>query len=210
MRLKFPFSVRHIVFIAVRTRSTGSTSWSQQCTLKVTCPAPDGSVHIPFWFNLHKWKGRGAVYSCQCFLKPQFMYHFQCVVFRNMSLNKTEILPRFLWLLRPVIWYNQCVFLRCEICRESKIASSEKMRIGGTTEMAWMQICDPSDKEKGHYSIEISDGETTHTRTFDLSGQGNAEVKCLSVQSLIYNISYIIYNGFSYLFYLPLHLFHCL
>uniref|UniRef100_A0A3Q3WZA1 Uncharacterized protein n=1 Tax=Mola mola TaxID=94237 RepID=A0A3Q3WZA1_MOLML len=56
---------------------------------------------------------------------------------------------------------------------ESKIASSEKMRIGGTAEMAWMQICDPSDKEKGHYSIEISDGVTTHTRTFDLSGQYN-------------------------------------
>uniref|UniRef100_A0A3B3UZF3 Myomesin 2a n=1 Tax=Poecilia latipinna TaxID=48699 RepID=A0A3B3UZF3_9TELE len=56
--------------------------------------------------------------------------------------------------------------------KESKIASSEKMRIGGTAEMAWMQICDPSDKEKGHYAIEISDGVTTHTRTFDLSGQG--------------------------------------
>uniref|UniRef100_UPI003AADEF31 M-protein, striated muscle n=1 Tax=Centroberyx gerrardi TaxID=166262 RepID=UPI003AADEF31 len=55
--------------------------------------------------------------------------------------------------------------------RDSKIASSEKMRIGGTAEMAWMQICDPSDKEKGHYSIEISDGVQTHTRTFDLSGQ---------------------------------------
>ncbi|XP_068583610.1 M-protein, striated muscle isoform X2 [Cebidichthys violaceus] len=53
----------------------------------------------------------------------------------------------------------------------SKIASSEKMRIGGTAEMAWMQICDPSDKEKGNYSIEISDGVQTHTRAFDLSGQ---------------------------------------
>uniref|UniRef100_A0A672ZUS1 Myomesin-2-like n=1 Tax=Sphaeramia orbicularis TaxID=375764 RepID=A0A672ZUS1_9TELE len=55
--------------------------------------------------------------------------------------------------------------------KESKIASSEKMRIGGTAEMAWMQICDPSDKEKGSYSIEISDGVKTHTRSFDLSGQ---------------------------------------
>ncbi|XP_054634117.1 M-protein, striated muscle isoform X2 [Dunckerocampus dactyliophorus] len=55
--------------------------------------------------------------------------------------------------------------------RESKIASSEKMRIGGTAEMAWMQICDPSDKEKGLYTIEICDGVKTHSRTFDLSGQ---------------------------------------
>uniref|UniRef100_A0A8C4HXX3 Myomesin 2a n=1 Tax=Dicentrarchus labrax TaxID=13489 RepID=A0A8C4HXX3_DICLA len=60
--------------------------------------------------------------------------------------------------------------------KESKIASSEKMRIGGTAEMAWMQICDPSDKEKGHYSIEISDGVQTHTRTFDLSGQDRGRV----------------------------------
>ncbi|XP_072320005.1 M-protein, striated muscle isoform X2 [Eucyclogobius newberryi] len=55
--------------------------------------------------------------------------------------------------------------------KESKIASSEKMRIGGMAEMAWMQICDPSDKEKGQYAMEISDGVQTHTRTFDLSGQ---------------------------------------
>uniref|UniRef100_A0A8C9ZCF8 Myomesin 2a n=1 Tax=Sander lucioperca TaxID=283035 RepID=A0A8C9ZCF8_SANLU len=59
---------------------------------------------------------------------------------------------------------------------ESKIASSEKMRIGGTAEMAWMQICDPSDKEKGNYSIEISDGVQTHTRSFDLSGQDRGRV----------------------------------
>ncbi|XP_077380035.1 myomesin-2 isoform X5 [Festucalex cinctus] len=55
--------------------------------------------------------------------------------------------------------------------KESKIASSEKMRIGGTSEMAWMQICDPSDREKGLYTIEISDGVKTYARTFDLSGQ---------------------------------------
>lgn len=73
------------------------------------------------------------------------------------------------------------VMCSCDInYRESKIASSEKMRIGGAAEMAWMQICDPSDKEKGHYSIEISDGVTTHTRTFDLSGQGNAHVHLYS------------------------------
>uniref|UniRef100_A0A3P8X4I4 Myomesin 2a n=1 Tax=Cynoglossus semilaevis TaxID=244447 RepID=A0A3P8X4I4_CYNSE len=59
--------------------------------------------------------------------------------------------------------------------KESKIASSEKMRIGGTAEMAWMQICDPTDKEKGNYTMEISDGVKTHIRTFDLSGQAYTE-----------------------------------
>uniref|UniRef100_A0A672L2N0 Myomesin-2-like n=2 Tax=Sinocyclocheilus grahami TaxID=75366 RepID=A0A672L2N0_SINGR len=60
--------------------------------------------------------------------------------------------------------------------RESKISSSEKMRIGGTSEMAWMQICEPTDKEKGHYTIEIHDGKKSHSRTFDLSGQGNVQM----------------------------------
>lgn len=65
-------------------------------------------------------------------------------------------------------WYNLWCF------RESKISSSEKMRIGGTSEMAWMQICEPTDREKGQYTIEIHDGKTAHTRSFDLSGQGNS------------------------------------
>ncbi|KAG7492958.1 hypothetical protein MATL_G00020940 [Megalops atlanticus] len=55
--------------------------------------------------------------------------------------------------------------------KESKISSSEKMRIGGTSEMAWMQICEPTDKEKGHYTIEILDAKKSHSRSFDLSGQ---------------------------------------
>ncbi|ROI84220.1 Myomesin-2 [Anabarilius grahami] len=62
--------------------------------------------------------------------------------------------------------------------RESKISSSEKMRIGGTAEMAWMQICEPTDKEKGHYTIEIHDGIKSHSRTFDLSGQGKWRLDC--------------------------------
>uniref|UniRef100_A0A671Q7G1 Myomesin-2-like n=1 Tax=Sinocyclocheilus anshuiensis TaxID=1608454 RepID=A0A671Q7G1_9TELE len=62
--------------------------------------------------------------------------------------------------------------------RDSKISSSEKMRIGGTSEMAWMQICEPTDKEKGHYTIEIHDGKKSHSRTFDLSGQGKWNLTC--------------------------------
>uniref|UniRef100_A0A8C1KZ41 Myomesin 2a n=1 Tax=Cyprinus carpio TaxID=7962 RepID=A0A8C1KZ41_CYPCA len=62
--------------------------------------------------------------------------------------------------------------------RESKISSSEKMRIGGTSEMAWMQICEPTDREKGHYTIEIHDGKKSHSRTFDLSGQGKCVQMC--------------------------------
>ncbi|KAM8953833.1 myomesin-2 isoform 3-T3 [Pelodytes ibericus] len=55
--------------------------------------------------------------------------------------------------------------------RESKIASSEKMRIGGTDDYAWLQICEPTEKDKGKYTFELFDAKTSHKRTIDLSGQ---------------------------------------
>ncbi|XP_018430419.1 PREDICTED: myomesin-2 [Nanorana parkeri] len=59
----------------------------------------------------------------------------------------------------------------CWYQRESKISSSEKIRIGGTDEYAWMQICEPTEKDKGKYTFEIYDAKTSHKRTVDLSGQ---------------------------------------
>uniref|UniRef100_A0A4W5RYJ1 Myomesin 2a n=1 Tax=Hucho hucho TaxID=62062 RepID=A0A4W5RYJ1_9TELE len=53
--------------------------------------------------------------------------------------------------------------------KDSKISSSEKMRIAGTAEMAWMQIREPSEKEKGHYSIQIMDATKSFSLTSDLS-----------------------------------------
>lgn len=56
--------------------------------------------------------------------------------------------------------------------RESKISSGEKMRIGGSEEVAWMQICEPTEKDKGNYTFELFDGKESYKRTLDLSGQG--------------------------------------
>ena len=55
---------------------------------------------------------------------------------------------------------------------ETKLSSSEKVVIGGTPSMAVMEIIEPVDKDKGVYSIQISDAEKTDTRTLDLSGDG--------------------------------------
>uniref|UniRef100_A0A8C3IAL4 Myomesin 2 n=1 Tax=Chrysemys picta bellii TaxID=8478 RepID=A0A8C3IAL4_CHRPI len=56
--------------------------------------------------------------------------------------------------------------------RESKVSSGEKMRIGGSEEVAWLQICEPTEKDKGKYTFEIFDGKESHKRMLDLSGQG--------------------------------------
>ncbi|XP_014384175.1 PREDICTED: myomesin-2 [Myotis brandtii] len=55
--------------------------------------------------------------------------------------------------------------------KDAKIASSEHMRAGGSEEMAWLQICEPTEKDKGKYTFEISDGTDNHQRSLDLSGQ---------------------------------------
>ncbi|KAM4693674.1 myomesin-2 isoform 1-T1 [Discoglossus pictus] len=55
--------------------------------------------------------------------------------------------------------------------RESKISSSEKMRIGGTDDYAWLEIREPTEKDKGKYTFEIFDAKTSYKRTVDLSGQ---------------------------------------
>ncbi|XP_045677304.1 myomesin-2 [Phyllostomus hastatus] len=55
--------------------------------------------------------------------------------------------------------------------KDAKVASSEHMRIGGSEEMAWLQICEPSEKDKGKYTFEIFDGKDNHQRSLDLSGQ---------------------------------------
>ncbi|XP_066459687.1 myomesin-2 isoform X2 [Eleutherodactylus coqui] len=60
-----------------------------------------------------------------------------------------------------VAWYQ----------RDSKISSSDKMRIGGTDEFAWLQICEPTEKDKGKYTFEIFDAKTSYKRNVDLSGQ---------------------------------------
>lgn len=48
------------------------------------------------------------------------------------------------------------------------------MRAGGSEEVAWLQICEPTEKDKGKYTFEISDGKENHQRSLDLSGAGEA------------------------------------
>lgn len=46
------------------------------------------------------------------------------------------------------------------------------MRAGGSEEVAWLQICEPTEKDKGKYTFEIFDGKENHQRSLDLSGAG--------------------------------------
>uniref|UniRef100_A0A673II11 Myomesin 2a n=1 Tax=Sinocyclocheilus rhinocerous TaxID=307959 RepID=A0A673II11_9TELE len=72
--------------------------------------------------------------------------------------------------------------------KDSKIAASERMRIGGNPAMATLEMVEPTDKDKGMYTIEIVDPEKTHSRTLDLSGQlYSITPDTLGGPALIYN-----------------------
>ncbi|XP_061621977.1 myomesin-2 isoform X2 [Phyllopteryx taeniolatus] len=60
-----------------------------------------------------------------------------------------------------IVWYHG----------EKKLCHSDKIVIGGTPAMATMEVIEPSEKDKGKYSIVITDPEDSHKRTLDLSGE---------------------------------------
>uniref|UniRef100_A0A8C3KCJ1 Myomesin 2 n=1 Tax=Calidris pygmaea TaxID=425635 RepID=A0A8C3KCJ1_9CHAR len=60
--------------------------------------------------------------------------------------------------------------------RESKISSGEKMKIGGGEDVAWLQIGEPTEKDKGNYTFEIFGDKESYKRTLDLSGQDRGKV----------------------------------
>ncbi|KAK1791436.1 hypothetical protein P4O66_013449 [Electrophorus voltai] len=68
--------------------------------------------------------------------------------------------------------------------KDSKISSFERMRVGGTPAMASLEIVEPTERDKGVYTFQITDAEKTYTRTLELSGQGN--VYLLTVFSLFF------------------------
>ncbi|XP_072236495.1 myomesin-2 [Leuresthes tenuis] len=53
---------------------------------------------------------------------------------------------------------------------ETKLSHSNKTVIGGNPAMATMEVIEPVDKDKGPYSIVITNSENSHKRTLDLSG----------------------------------------
>uniref|UniRef100_A0AAX7UKN7 Myomesin 2 n=1 Tax=Astatotilapia calliptera TaxID=8154 RepID=A0AAX7UKN7_ASTCA len=59
---------------------------------------------------------------------------------------------------------------------ETKLSHSDKIVIGGTPAMATMEVVEPVEKDKGKYSIVITDPENSHKRTLDLSGDDRGKV----------------------------------
>ncbi|GCB60327.1 hypothetical protein scyTo_0012720, partial [Scyliorhinus torazame] len=59
-----------------------------------------------------------------------------------------------------IIWYHN----------DTKLASTERMKSGVTGEQLWLQINEPTEKDKGKYTLELFDGKTGHKKSVELSG----------------------------------------
>ena len=77
-----------------------------------------------------------------------------------------------------------CVFSACQnhsfslSGRDAAIAFTDRIKSGVVGEQLWLQISEPTDKDKGKYAIEFFDGKGGLRRTVELSGQGESIHRC--------------------------------
>ncbi|XP_011603400.2 myomesin-3 [Takifugu rubripes] len=55
--------------------------------------------------------------------------------------------------------------------RDKKIEPSSRMRTGSSVQRVWLEIQNPTESDKGKYTLVMFDGTETHERSLDLSGQ---------------------------------------
>uniref|UniRef100_A0A673JX38 Myomesin 3 n=1 Tax=Sinocyclocheilus rhinocerous TaxID=307959 RepID=A0A673JX38_9TELE len=58
---------------------------------------------------------------------------------------------------------------------DKRIGLEERTKPGSSMQKVWIEIFSPTEKDKGKYTLEMFDGQETHKRSLDLSGQGRAD-----------------------------------
>ncbi|CAM4687023.1 unnamed protein product [Caretta caretta] len=60
--------------------------------------------------------------------------------------------------------------------KEKRLESGERLKSGSTMDQIWLHILNPTDSDKGKYTLEIFDGKDSHRLSTDLSGKAFEEV----------------------------------
>lgn len=58
------------------------------------------------------------------------------------------------------------------LCREKRIDQEARTKPASNMQKVWIEIFNPTENDKGKYTLEMFDGKETHKRYFELSGQG--------------------------------------
>lgn len=59
--------------------------------------------------------------------------------------------------------------------KERRIDQDERIKPGNSMQKLWIEIFNPTENDKGKYTLEMFDGQETHKRSLDLSGQAFAD-----------------------------------
>ncbi|KAM7421303.1 hypothetical protein PAMA_015448 [Pampus argenteus] len=59
--------------------------------------------------------------------------------------------------------------------KEKRIDQETRTKPGSSMQKVWIEIFNPTENDKGKYTLEMFDGKETHKRTLDLSGQAFAD-----------------------------------
>uniref|UniRef100_A0A671WAG1 Myomesin 3 n=1 Tax=Sparus aurata TaxID=8175 RepID=A0A671WAG1_SPAAU len=62
--------------------------------------------------------------------------------------------------------------------KEKRIDQESRTKPGSSMQKVWIEICNPTENDKGKYTLEMFDGKETHKRYLDLSGQGGSHSGC--------------------------------
>ncbi|KAJ8405028.1 hypothetical protein AAFF_G00329490 [Aldrovandia affinis] len=67
--------------------------------------------------------------------------------------------------------YNLSYMKNSWYFKEKRINEEERTQVGSSIQKVWIEILGPTENDKGKYTLEMFDGQDTHKRTLDLSGQ---------------------------------------
>lgn len=67
--------------------------------------------------------------------------------------------------------------------RDKRIEQCSRMKTGSSAQKVWLEIQNPTENDKGKYTLMMFDGTETHQRSLDLSGKGGVEIINLRVCS---------------------------
>ncbi|TNN67662.1 Myomesin-3 [Liparis tanakae] len=132
-----------------------------------------------------------SVLSCVCasFLNTNALKCMQTVAFNNRELRRLSAKPPAALSASPLQIQSTAEGFRlfCSLkyyishlkaswlFKEKKIGPEARTKPGSSMEKVWIDICNPTEKDKGKYTLEMFDGQETHKRHLDLSGQAFAD-----------------------------------
>uniref|UniRef100_A0A3Q1AY33 Myomesin 1a (skelemin) n=1 Tax=Amphiprion ocellaris TaxID=80972 RepID=A0A3Q1AY33_AMPOC len=103
------------------------------------------------------------------------LMNFSAARFTKIYSIKNQLFPATIFQsMRTLALLDVCV--PCLFIRDGKIAASERVKSGVTGEQLWLKINEPTEKDKGKYTMDVFDGKDGVKRVFDLSGKDRARV----------------------------------